>query len=110
MTDIEIFQMLYNLEPENWQQKKKIEKMMSIILEKKKPTGLEEFLETLSLDEVLDKRVKRVYEYYCDWCKELNIKPESAIFFGRCVCDRFKVKGTVTRQDDKTYRVYRMDA
>lgn len=110
MTDLEIFKLLYDLEPVNKQQEKKLNKMMSIILEKTKPTQLDEFFKTLSLDEVADKRVKRVYQYYCLWCKEMNCNPETITVFGRKVCETYNVKSVIIREDGEVYRVYRMDA
>lgn len=110
MTDMEIFTWLYELEPENGRQEKKIKKMMSIILKKNELTKIEAFIETLALDEVLDKEVTRVYTYYCNWCKDNNYKPESKIALGKKICETFKVKSTVIKRNGEVFRIYKLDA
>lgn len=109
MKDIDIFKWLYDLEPENSIQKKKLNKMMSIILEKTEPTKIDIFLDTLALDEVMDKEVSRVYEYYLTWCKENIYEPESKITFGRKVCETFKVKSVAITRDGESKRVYKLE-
>ena len=111
MTDLEIFKWLYELEPESKEQEKKLNKMMSIILTKSQPikSKLETFIDTLMLDDVLGKDVSRVYEYYCDWCKDNAYTPESKIAFGRKMCATFKVKSVVIMSSGIRHRVYELE-
>lgn len=108
MTDLEIFNWLYALEPESKEQEKKISKMMTVILSKtnRVKSKLDTFLDTLALDEVVDKNVSRVYQYYCYWCKDNDYEPESNLVFSRKVCETFNVKSKQMMRDGARYRIY----
>ncbi len=107
MTDIDIFKLLYDIEPEDKVQEDKLAKMMDIILSKKERTLIDDFLETLDYDEVAEKRVSRVYEYYCDWCSKNNYTIDSRITLGKKVCERFMVKSVMVKQNGESFRVYK---
>jgi hypothetical protein len=110
MTDIEIFEWLYNIEPENTVQKKKLHKMMRIILTKNyydNSSYTEEYINTLTLEDVLDKTSKEVYFKYCNWCNSEGVKPDAKNMFSCVIQDTFDVKSITCRYNGKPTKVYK---
>lgn len=110
MTDMEIFNWLYNLEPESKTQKKKIERMMRIIIKKDyydNSSDTENFLDTLTDEDVINRPSKEVYAKYKEWCKQYSVTPDAKNIFGSAVQENFNVKSTATRIKGKSLRVYR---
>lgn len=112
MTDIEIINWLYNLEPETKEQENKIKKMMIVMLEKTQtkdttPKSVKLYFEPIMLDEIIGKKTEKIYNDYCNWCKENNHIRENKMYFSRLVCKTFNVKTVCNRINDKVVRVYK---
>lgn len=71
MTDAEIYNMLSKVQPESFKQWEKLSTCMKILLADDDPEYVEDYMENLTVDDVLEKRVSEVYSKYLEWC-ELN--------------------------------------
>jgi len=113
MTDIEILKWLYDLKPESNFQRKKLERMMAIIIQKEvkyEPIiepNIEEFLNTLTPDDVLNKTSKEVYIRYSNWCKKQGDTPIAHNIFTHIIQNEFNVKSTVAKVNGKSTRIFR---
>ena len=113
MKDMEIYNWLFNLVPENKEQEIKLHRMMRVILEKDNvpnvtvSENIEKFLNTLNISDILGERTITVYESYTEWCKQQKIKPEYKNIFSMAIQEKFNVKSNVTRVNGKPVRVFK---
>lgn len=108
MSDLEIIKWLSELKPETPEQRKKINKAIYIFSKKDECTNVDEFFKTLMVDEVENKAVSRVYEFYTDWCAENYYTPVSKIKFSKLVMQEFKVKSVTVWNYYGAEKVYKM--
>lgn len=108
MKDVDIIKWLSELKPETPEQRKKINKAIYIFTKKNECDYVDEFFKTLMFDEVVDKSVSKVYEYYSDWCAENAYEPISKIKFSKLVMQEFKVKSVTVWNFDRAEKVYKM--
>ena len=106
MTDMEIYEWLYNLKPESMEQETKIRAMMRTMLISSTDNRVKEFLNTLNLDDVLYVPTREVYEKYCKWAKKNDCKKVAHNIFSEAVQNTFYVKSKVVRLNGKVTRVY----
>lgn len=106
MTDLEIFNMLYEIEPESMEQENKIKAMMRIILSSK-DKNLMEFLKTLTIEDILFRPTKEVYMKYCTWADDNKYERIAHNVFSEAIQNTFYVKSKVMRVDGKSTRVYK---
>ena len=107
MKDIEIYNWLYDLKPESMEQENKIKAMMRIIL-LSTDNNIKDFLEILTLDDILDRPTREVYEKYCEWADENHLVKVGHNIFSESVQNKFYVKSKVVRVKNKTLRVYKI--
>lgn len=106
MTDMEIYEWLYKLEPENTEQENKIRAMLRIALSST-DTHVREFLNTLTIDEILYIPTKEVYLKYCSWANDNEYEKVAHNVFSEVVHSIFYVKSKVMRINGKVTRVYK---
>lgn len=121
MTNLELFNFIYAIEPENDKQKKLLNKIMNLIVEDK--TGIvngktkertkynlsesiEAFLDTINKNDLCDVPTENIYLDYLDFCRKNKFKPKTKAMLSRGVCDVFGIKTKVKSINNKCIRVY----
>ena len=67
----------------------------------------EEYIDTLAIDDVVNKTSKEVYSKYCDWCNREGVKPDAKNKFSSMIQNTFEVKSITCRYNGKPTKVYK---
>lgn len=108
MTNKELFELLYNLEPESKKQAKLISDLLSkIYLTENTHNSITEYLAPVMFDEILNKPVSKIYAHYMRWCSKQGYDPEHINTFTKVVHETFNVYTKVIKINGKSVRVYK---
>lgn len=107
MTDMEIYNWLYNLEPENIEQENKIKAMMRI-MSLSTQSHIKEFLDTLNFEEIIDRPTKEVYTKYSNWADKNNYEKVGHNIFSQAVQNKFYVKSKTVKSKGKCIKAYKI--
>lgn len=79
MTNYEIYNILLDVKPENFKQWEKLSECMKILMTEDEPEFVQDYVDTLTLDDILDKPVSEVYSKYLEWCYLNYINDETSV-------------------------------
>lgn len=107
VTNDELYEYLYSIEPIDEVQRKLINKVMGVVymgMTDNTPKPVREFID--NYDEFEGKDANRVYTHYVEFCEANGYTAISNIAFGKALCKACNLKSKLKNVKGKRVRVY----